>query len=130
MIFILTVYILILIGAAYGGVSSSSQTSVEYNNVTIPLWQFALLFIIATWIIILFLASLQMITRNANKITSLTEYYFGIAAIQEYHLYILLTYALVIGLGLYCFYFLLSFTALLATIFIPLIYLVLASLFD
>lgn len=56
------------------------------------------------------------------------EYYFGVAGIREFHVYMLVTYTLVIGLGLYCYFFILESTAFFSSIFLPLILVALMKL--
>jgi hypothetical protein len=107
----------------------SSKASVSYSDtVSVPLWQFAILVVIATWIIILYMASVRMFDRNANSIKQEVEYYFGSKAIKEYHIYIAITYLLIIGLGLYCCFALKNLTALVACIFLPIIWLAINKL--
>lgn len=62
-----------------------------------------------------------MYDRNVNSIKEEVEYYFGSKAIKEYHIYIAITYMLIIGLGLYCYFALINATALIACIFLPII---------
>ena len=77
--------------------------------------------VIATWIVIVYLASVRMFNRMKNNIKDEVDYYFGMKALKEHHIYVLITYFMVIGLGLYCNYFLHNSTALFACIFLPLI---------
>ena len=100
----------------------SSRSNVSYSDsVSIELWQFAILMVIATWIVILYMASVRMFNRMKNNIKDEVDYYFGMKALKEYHIYVLITYFLVIGLGLYCYYFLRNSTAFFACLFLPLI---------
>lgn len=81
-LFILTVEIFLLVLASSFGVGSS-VASVSYSQtVSVPIWQFAILVVIATWIVILFLASARMFDRNINSIKEEVEYYFGSKAIK------------------------------------------------
>jgi hypothetical protein len=120
-LFILTVEIFLLVLASSLGVGSSRPNVSYSETVSISLWQFAILVVIATWVVILYMASVRMYKRNINNIKEEVEYYFGSKALREHHVYVLVTYLLVIGLGLYCNYFLGNSTALYASIFLPLI---------
>ncbi len=110
------------------GVGVSDAVYKYSETVWIPLWQFALIAVIATWVIILFLASWRMFLREKNNIHDNMEYYFGVAGIREFHVYMLVTYTLVIGLGLYCYFFILESTAFFSSIFLPLILVALMKL--
>lgn len=120
-LFILTVEIFLLVLASSFGVGSSRSNVSYSDSVSISLWQFAILMVIATWIVILYLASVRMFNRMKNNIKDEVDYYFGIKALKEHHIYVLITYLLVIGLGLYCYQFLHNSTAFFACIFLPLI---------
>lgn len=54
-----------------------STDDVEFNNVTIPIWQWAILAIIAAWVVIIYLVSVRVFLRHQYKIYGLHEYYFG-----------------------------------------------------
>ena len=62
-LFILTAEIFILVSAASFGVANANVYYEYSNTIKIPLWQFALIAVIATWIIIIFMISLRMIQR-------------------------------------------------------------------
>jgi hypothetical protein len=84
-----------------------------------------LLAVIATWIIIIFLASYRIYQRERNNIREEVEYYFGVKGVRAYHVSMGVTYLMVVGLGVYCWHFLLEKTAFLSCLFLPLILLIL-----
>lgn len=127
-IFILTAEIIILVICSNFGIVPN--VSVSYNNVKIQLWQFALIVIIATWIVILYLASIRMIQRHFNNIKSLVQYYFLFKKIQEHHVYIFVTYVFIVGLGVYCYLFLNNSILFFSCLFIPLILEILKQIFN
>lgn len=67
-LFILTVEIFLLVLASSFGVGSSRSNVSYSDSVSISLWQFAILMVIATWIVILYLASVRMFNRMKNNI--------------------------------------------------------------
>ena len=109
-----------------GNVTASDYT--YSTSVSLPLWLFALIVVIATWIIILLLTSLRMIQRQRNNIHDNVEYYFGVTWLREMHVYVLVTYALIVGLGVYCYLVLLEPTVFYSCLFLPLILLALIKL--
>lgn len=71
------------------------------------------------------MASYRIYQRQKNNIREEVEYYFGVKGVQSYHVSMFVTYLLVVGLGVYCWYFLQEKTAFLSCVFLPLILLVL-----
>ncbi len=96
--------------------------AVEIDGRNIPVWHFAILVVFFTWVIIFYLLALRILDRFKNKIRALTEYYFGTAAITEYHLYLVLTYLLIVAIGLYAEFYLHNTIVLVSAIFLPFIY--------
>lgn len=72
--------------------------------------------------------SVRVLLRHKKKILALTEYYFGLTSITEYHVYLFTSYALVIALGLYFHLYLKESIVLVSCIFIPLLYLCLLGI--
>ena len=101
--------------------------TVQYNGIDIPIWQWGILALIGTWVVIVYMVSVRVLFRHKNKIRALTEYYFGFKGITEYHIYLSLSYVLLIALGLYAFLYLKDTIILVGCIFIPLIYLCLLA---
>lgn len=81
-LFILTVEIFLLVLASSFGVGSSRSNVSYSDSVSISLWQFAILMVIATWIVIVYLASVRMFNRMKNNIKDEVDYYFGIKALK------------------------------------------------
>jgi len=52
----------------------------------------------------------------------MTSYYFGLASITESHIYVIVTYILIVALGIYCLSYLNDKSIFLGCIFLPLIY--------
>lgn len=51
------------------GVKTSDN--VEYNDVSIPIWQWAILALIAAWVVIIYLVSVRIFLRHRYKIHGL-----------------------------------------------------------
>lgn len=67
-LFILTAEIFLLVMAASLGVGNAN-TQFEYSNsISISLWQFAMVAVMATWVIIMCMASYRMYQRECNNI--------------------------------------------------------------
>lgn len=98
-------------------------STLSFNERSIPIWQFAILIVIAAWIIILFLLCGRLLARHIMKIREMVEYYFGFTSITEYHAYMLLTYLLILVAGLYSLLYLNDKNIFLGCIFLPIIYL-------
>ena len=126
--FVLTAEVFLLVLASSFGVGVSGASYSYSATVSIPLWQFAVIAVIATWVIILFLASVRMFAREKSNIRDNLEYYFGLVGIREFHVYMLVTYGLVVGLGLYCYFFILESTAFFSSLFLPIILVLLMKL--
>lgn len=62
-LFILTVEVFLLVLAASLGVGSADVSYSYSSAVSVPLWQFALIAVMVTWIIIIFMASYRMYRR-------------------------------------------------------------------
>ena len=71
--------------------------------------------------------SVRVLLRYKNKIQSTTECYFGFQAVTEYHMYLALSYVLLLALGLYAELYLKDTVILVCCIFLPLIYLCLLA---
>ena len=99
--------------------------SFTYKSAKIPLWTVALLSVMITWIVILFMASFRIYQRQRNNIHEDVKLYFGSKSVKAHHVAMLVTYFMVVGLGLYCYYFLLESTAFLTCVCLPLILLLL-----
>lgn len=69
-----------------------------------------------------------MIQRKRNNIHDNVEYYFGLTSLREMHVYMLVTYGMIVALGVYCYIVLLEPTVFFSAIFIPLIFLALIKL--
>jgi len=108
----------LVIASSYGIVTNAV---VNYGTTVIPLWQFAMIVVIATWIVILYMASIRMIERHNSNIKSLVQYYFVFSYIQEHHVYIFVTYLFIVGLGVYGYQILNSSIIFFSCIFLPLI---------
>jgi hypothetical protein len=70
-----------------------------------------------------------MVARFQANLHDPREYFFGHHMIREFHVYMFVTYLLIIGLGLYCYFFLLNSTAFFACVFLPLVHMVLEKMF-
>ncbi len=128
MLFILTAEVFLLVLAASFNVGGANVSYSYSTSISVPLWQFALIAVMVTWIIIIFMGSFRMYQRECNNIKESPEYYFGVAKIRTFHISMTVTYLLVVGLGFYCYYFLNEATAFLSCIFLPLILLALIKL--
>lgn len=95
----------------------------QYNDIEIPVWHWGVIVLLATWAIIVYMASYRFMARHHSKIKPLTEYYFGVPGITEYHMYLLLCYVIFVALGLYSYLFLNDKVIFMGCIFVPLIYL-------
>lgn len=47
---------------------TDEDPTLNYNNVTIPTWQWGILAIIGAWVFIFYLLSLRVLARKKNKI--------------------------------------------------------------
>ena len=106
----------------------NTSVQVDYNGVTIPIWQWGILAVVAAWAIIVYMISVRVLLRHRSKIHALTEYYFGLPSLTEYHAFLLLSLLIVIALGLYCNFYLKETAILVGAIFIPFIYLCILDL--
>ena len=106
----------------------NSSEEVDYNGVNIPIWQWGLLAVVASWAIIAYMISVRVLQRQQSRIRALVEYYFGLPTITEYHAFLFLSLIIIVALGLYCHLYLKETAILIACIFIPLIYLCILAL--
>ena len=68
--FVLTVEIVIMMVSEVYALNASP--TVNYNDIEIPIWQWGVLALIATWVIITYMASVRVLFRHRNKIYALT----------------------------------------------------------
>ena len=69
-LFVITVEIVIMMVSEVYGLNEAP--TVNYNEVEIPIWQWGILAVIATWVIIAYMASVRVLFRHRNKIYALT----------------------------------------------------------
>ncbi len=86
--------------------NETADPTIVYNNVTIPIWQWGILVLVAAWVVIIYMISVRVFIRYRFKIFSTINYYFGIHQLTEYHLYVFLSYLLLIALGVYSYLYL------------------------
>ena len=122
----MTLLIIILIAISYA--LNLGITLVYDNRVDLPLWQIALVTVFVTWILIAYSFSIRLLYRHFAKIHSTVQYYFGWERITEYHIFLLITYLMIIGVGLYWQLYLGDTIVTIACIFIPLIYLTVSNI--
>lgn len=67
---ILSVEILIMILVEVYALNTSKN--VDYNGVSIPIWQWGILAVLAAWAIIVYMLSVRVLIRHKNKIHALT----------------------------------------------------------
>ena len=99
-IFILTAEIFVLVIAAGQGLGGVKRGVSYDDDVEVPLWQFALVSVFATWIVIMYMASMRMWERETSSVQEKVQYYFGAKPLKEFHMYILVTYLCVLALGI------------------------------
>jgi hypothetical protein len=93
-----------------------------------PFWLLGIASIIITLFILFYLASVRILYRRVNKIRDLVTYYFGFVVVTEYHIFLLVTYCLVVILGVYFYFGLNSLLSLLACVFVPVIYITITAM--
>ena len=74
------------------------------------------------------MASLRILFRQVNKIKDTVTYYFGAEFLTEYHIFVLITYSLLVLLGVYFYFGLQSMLGLLIFVFVPPVYMAIAGM--
>lgn len=72
---------------------------------------------------------MRVLQRFMAKITSSVNYYFGVRLITEYHVYIAITYIMIVAVGVYWELYLDDTIIIIGCIFLPLIYLTILTIF-
>jgi membrane protein implicated in regulation of membrane protease activity len=122
---LLTAEIFFLVLAASLGVGGANLSLTYKQSVTINLWSFALLAVMVTWVVVLFLTSFRIYQRQRNNIHEETEFYFGLPSVRSHHVAYAVTYLIVVGLGVYCHFILHEPAAFLSCLFLPPVLLIL-----
>jgi len=60
--------------------------------------------IIINFVVFFYMAGLRVLFRQVNNIKDSVTYYFGMEFLTEYHIFLLITYCLLVLIGVY-FYF-------------------------
>jgi hypothetical protein len=95
---------------------------------TWPFWLLGVASIIVNFVVFFYMASLRVLFRKVNRIRDLVSYYFGFVFLTEYHIFLLITYCLIVLLGAYFYLGLKSMVGLLICLFVPLIYMSIAGM--
>lgn len=81
-----------------------------------------------TFIFAIYLTTLRVLYRSLNKIQDRVVYYFFDKSFTEYHMYLLVTYSLIVALGAYTYVKYSTSLSLALCLFLPFVYLTLVAL--
>lgn len=129
--FMLVVMTLEMVGMILGlYFSDRSLTSdfIEIGETRWPFWLFGIVAIITNFVVFFYMASLRILFRQVNKIKDTVTYYFGAEFLTEYHIFVLITYSLLVLLGVYFYFGLQSMLGLLIFVFVPPVYMAIAGM--
>lgn len=128
MLILLTLEMVAMILGLYFTDQNLTSDFIVVAGIHWPFWLFGMVAILINFIVLFYMAGLRILYRQVNRIRDSTSYYFGLEFLTEYHVSVLITYSLLVLLGIYFYFGLQSMLGLLIFVFVPLVYMTIAGM--
>lgn len=122
-ILITTEFVIMIIALYVSNNKDITADAFHIDGQAIEFWSVGVISVFITFIIAFYMTTSRVLYRKLNKIQDKVIYYFFDESFTEYHMYLLVNYALVVSLGIYTYFKYSSPLSLTLCIFLPLIYL-------